>query len=112
MLRSVYPAVKSANPDAKVVMGGLAMDYEYWFDLNFLADVLSNCRGAQCFDVANFHYYPPFRWRWEGYGRDLIGKANYVRQVLTAYGYSRPVICTESSWGTNPQWGSTVLQMR
>ena len=114
MLKSVYPVVKSANPNAKVVMGGLAMDWfqSGFFDPTFLDRVLSNCSGHPCFDIANFHFYPVFRHVWEPHGRDIIGKANYLRQVLAAYGYSRPVICTEASWSSGAQWGSPELQAR
>ncbi len=115
MLQAVYPAVKAANPSAQVVMGGLAMD---WFidaggpfDRNFLPDVLANCAGP-CFDVANFHYYPAFRKNWEPYGRDIIGKANYVRQLLETYHYARPIFNTETGWPSATNWGSPELQAR
>jgi len=116
MLKSMYPIVKSTNPDAQVVLGGLAMDWFIEdggpFDGNFLPDVLSNCGGNTCFDVANFHYYPAFRHVWEPYGRDMIGKAAYVRQVLANYGYSRPVINTETGWPAGAIWGSPELAAR
>ena len=115
MLQAVYLVVKAANPAAQVVMGGLALD---WFiddggpfDRNFLRDVLVNCVGP-CFDIANFHYYPAFRMQWEAYGRDIIGKANYVRQTLAAYNYVRPVINTETGWPSGTNWGSPELQAR
>ncbi len=115
MLGSVYPVVKSSNANAKVVMGGLALD---WFtenggpfDSGFLVDVLSNCAGV-CFDVANFHYYPAFRYVWEAYGHDIVGKATYVRQVLAAHGFDRPLINTETTWPAGTVWGSPELQAR
>jgi len=116
MLKAVYPAVKAANASALVVMGGLALDWFYQgddgvFDRRFLYDVLSNCSGP-CFDVANFHFYPKFRKVWEGYGRDIIGKANFVRQVIRSYDYDRPIICTETSWPTVGVWGGESPQAR
>lgn len=115
MLNGLYPIIKAANPSAQVVFGGLAMD---WFidqggpfDRYFLANVLANCQGT-CFDVANFHYYPAFRSSWEPYGRDIIGKANFVRQTLAAYHFSRPIFVTESSWPTGSTWGSPELAAR
>lgn len=115
MLTSLYPVIKSANPSAQVVLGGLAMD---WFidqggpfDRNFLRDVLANC-AAPCFDVANFHYYPVFRGSWETYGRDIIGKANFVRQTLAAYHFTRPLFATESNWPSASNWGSPELAAR
>ncbi|HLF27035.1 MAG TPA: cellulase family glycosylhydrolase [Anaerolineae bacterium] len=114
MLKSTYPVIKAANPQAKVVLGGLALDWfqSGFFDEAFLEQVLSNCGSATCFDIANFHYYPVFRHVWESYGRDIIGKAAYLRQFLAARGYSRPVICTEASWVAGSQWGSPELQAR
>jgi streptogramin lyase len=116
MLQSVYPVVKSANPNAKLVMGGLGLDWfidmNGVFDRNFLREVLAHCSGP-CFDVANFHYYPYWRKTWESFGSDIIGKANYVRQQLAAYGYSRPLICTEAGWASGGvNWGSAELQAR
>ena len=115
MLQAIYPNVKAANATAQVVMGGLALDNFIEeggpFDRNFLPDVLAHCAGT-CFDVANFHYYPFYRWRWEPYGHDLIGKANYVWQVLAAYNYIRPLIDSETGWPSATNWGSPELQAR
>jgi len=115
LLDSLYPVIKAANPAAQVVMGGLALD---WFvdqggpfDRNFLRDVLVNCSGT-CFDIANFHYYPAFRSEWETYGRDIIGKANYVRQILMANNFSRPIFTTETGWPAGTSWGSPELSAR
>lgn len=115
MLNAVYPAVKAANPSANVVLGGMALD---WFideggpfDRYFLRDVLSHCSGG-CFDVANFHYYPQFRWRWDQYGPDIIGKANWIKQQLIQYNYPRPIITTETTWPSATSWGSPELQAR
>jgi hypothetical protein len=106
-----YPTIKAANPSAQVVMGGVAMDWftdeDGRFDRQFLANVATLCGKATlpCFDLANFHYYAGFRPGWEKYGRDISGKAAFVRQTLVANGYSRPVINTETGWpscsGTN-----------
>lgn len=113
MLTAVYPVVKAANPAANVVLGGLALDRFIdqggIFDRDFLRDVLLNCTQP-CFDVANFHYYPYFRSNWEPYGRDLLGKANYVSQTLAAYGYPRPLMMSETGWPSFASWGSPELQ--
>lgn len=95
MLCSVYPAVKAANPRARVVFGGMA--YDNWtpgpFIRNFLDDVL-NAGGSNCFDVMNFHYYPPFAANWAPYGPGISGKANYLRSKVP----SKPIVATEASW--------------
>ncbi|NLE44570.1 MAG: hypothetical protein GX620_07595 [Chloroflexi bacterium] len=118
LLRQVYPVVKQANPHAKLVLGGLALDgFEELnqgpFDSGFLDDVLAACRGYQCFDVMNFHYFPFYRSYWDPYGPDIIGKTNYVRQRLEAHGFGRlPIFVTEMSWGSGGDWGSPQLQNR
>jgi hypothetical protein len=115
MLSNLYPVIKSANPSAQLVLGGIALD---WFTedggpfvKNFLSDVLANCSGT-CFDVANFHYYPAFRGTWENYGPDIIGKTNFVRQTLASYGFTRPVFVTELGWPAGLTWGSPELAAR
>lgn len=114
LLQELHPVIKGVNSQANLVFGGLALDYfepDGPFDPNFLDDVLTACQGQDCFDVMNFHYYHPFRSRWEPYGTDIIGKANYVRQRLTAHGFAdMPVICTETSWLSS--WGGDELQSR
>lgn len=116
LLQTLYPVVKDANPQAKLVFGGMALD---WFppigpfDPNFLDNVLAACQGQNCFDVMNFHYYPPFRSHWESYGAGIIGKASYVQQKLAEHGFTdTPAICTETSWCSNCAWGSDELQSR
>lgn len=104
MLCAVYPVVKEANPQASVVLGGLAYDWfeEYGgpFVRRFLDDVLQ-AGGGECFDIMNFHYYPPFAPEWNPYGPALVGKANYLRQKLAQYGYKKPLVDTESGWHSN-----------
>jgi|GEM_PF-443184 len=115
LLDAIYPVVKAASPQAQIVLGGVAHDnFDYeggWFDDNFIDDVLSNCT-TPCFDVMNFHYFPYYRFRWEAYGRDVIGKANYFRSKLASHGFDRPLMCTETSWPIASTWGSQVLQPR
>ena len=118
-LNAVYPVIKSANPSAQLVMGGIALDWFTTegggFDPNFVNDMLQAC-VAPCFDVANFHYYPLFRARWNAQGRDIIGKANAFRQMLAARGYIRPMLSTETGWvyQANPggDWGGPDIQGR
>ncbi|MBI3978830.1 MAG: cellulase family glycosylhydrolase [Chloroflexi bacterium] len=108
MLQVVYPAVKAADPNAKVVLGGLTMD-DFTTeggnnDPNFLDDVLRTLSsgGGPGFDVMNFHYYPEYAWRWNQIGKDsghgpgIAGKAGRIRDRLAAFGFhSLPLICTE-----------------
>jgi virginiamycin B lyase len=115
LLDAIYPVVKAASPQAQVVFGGVAHDnFDYeggGFDPDFVDDVLSHCTGP-CFDVMNFHYFPFYRFRWETYGKDVIGKANYFRSKLASYGFGRPLMCTETTWPSASSWGSAALQSR
>lgn len=101
MLCAVYPVIKNANPRAQVVLGGLAYDaFEDQgggFVREFLDDVLK-AGGGRCFDMMNFHYYPPFAPGWSAYGPGLSGKANYLYAKLGQYGYRKPMVCTEAGW--------------
>jgi streptogramin lyase len=114
-LDAIYPVIKAANAEMQVVFGGLGYDdFDFEggaFDSSFVEDVLSNCTGP-CFDVMNFHYFPFYRERWEPYGKDVIGKANYLRSVLAKHGFDRPLMCTETSWPQATVWGSSELQAR
>ena len=104
MLCAVYPVIKNANPRAQVVLGGLAYDaFEDQgggFVREFLDDILK-AGGGECFDVMNFHYYPPFAPGWSAYGPGLSGKANYLYTKLAQYGYQKPMVCTEAGWHSN-----------
>jgi hypothetical protein len=115
LLDAIYPVIKAASPKTRVVFGGIGHDnFEFeggGFDAEFVDDVLSSCVGP-CFDVMNFHYFPFYRSRWEPYGKDVIGKLNYLRQKLLTHGFDRPFMCTETSWPEASFWGSPTLQPR
>ena len=112
MLQQVYPAVKSANPNAQVVFPGIAYD---WFEdqngafyRNFLTDVL-NHGGGNYFDVMNFHAYPAFHINWtQNEGPGLLEKANAIRSVLNSYGLDKPMIVTEAGWYSNNVIGGNI----
>ncbi len=105
MLATVYPAVKAANPNAQVVLGGLAYD---WFKDNggpfirsFMSDILA-AGGGNYFDIGNIHYYPVFAPNWTtDSSLGLSEKVNNFRSVLISYGFDKPVILTESGWHDN-----------
>ncbi len=107
MLAAVYPVVKSANPDAKVVFGGVA--YDFFTDQGgpfirtFLDDVLAAGAGDH-FDVFNFHTYPLFASNWLSAGESgsgLYQKARHLRAKLQAAGLDKPMIVTEAGWHSN-----------
>lgn len=102
MLQTIYPIVKQANPNTKVVLGGIAYDAFYedggTFNRDFLDGVLEF--GGGYFDVMNFHSYPAFSINWTPLnGPGLLQKTEAVRDKLTEYGYGdREIIITESGW--------------
>lgn len=111
MLSKIYPAIKAADSEAKVIFGGIAYDafmqYEpncsYCpFDRYFIDNVFQSPGGKQ-FDIMSFHYFPDFHCEWGEqygyrYGRDIEAKANYLREKLTQYDLgNKPIICTEVS---------------
>jgi hypothetical protein len=104
MLKEVFPVVKAANPNAMVVLGGLALEQTSHFNFSFLDEVLSS-GGVDYFDIMNFHYYTPFENAWAPYGKDILGKTNYVRDRLGAYGITKPMIVTEAG-----EWSSELDQ--
>lgn len=118
LFRQVYPAIKAANPDVKLLIGGLA--YERFreddpgnpYVRQFLDDFLA-AGGGNYIDVFNFHYYPGFADVWEPYGRELIGKTAYFRSMLSGYGLSMPIVCTEiGEHSDTSQGGSDETQSR
>jgi hypothetical protein len=112
MLMTVYPVIKAANPQAKVVLGGLAMD---WFEdvggpfvESFLPDVLA-AGGGNYFDVMNFHSYPAFNSNWtDNEGPGLLEKTDHIRTLLQNAGYNKPIIVTEAGWFSNERPGSAM----
>lgn len=125
MLKVAYPAIKVADPEAKVVFGGLAYDFfesdpqHGPFVESFLDDVLT-AGGGDYFDIMNFHYYEFWKWRWQDLyncsgvrGMDVTCKAVYLRNKLAEYGVSKPIFCTETSrWSTEEKWSSEENQAR
>jgi hypothetical protein len=106
MLKTVYPAVKAANSNAKVLLGGIAYD---WFTEDngpfvreFLDAVLTN-GGGDYFDIMNFHQYPPFAPNWGApNGPGLVEKTEAIRAKLAEYGISKPIFITEAGMHSAP----------
>jgi hypothetical protein len=131
MLKTAYPAIKAADPQAQVLIGGLLLDCDPTHppvgkdckSAKFLEGILRN-GGGNYFDVVSFHGYPPYDGSssnlgglyydehfpsWESRGGVVLGKADYIREVLANYGFVKPVmhtegslICSESNPNCNP----------
>ena len=121
MAAAGYGAIKAADPEAYVLMGGLAYDWftEYAgpFNRYFSDDVMTN-NGAQYFDALNIHYFPDWHAEWERwtvgnkptcgvvddglgttydtYGIDIIAKATHFRnRMSTCFSVNKPLWVTE-----------------
>ncbi len=100
MLRVAYSAIKSADGEAKILFGGIAQD---WFEdqngvfvRGWVEEVMAAGAGPY-FDVMNIHTYPGY---WPERADHFPGTAEKVeefRQILADYGYSKPMMITETS---------------
>jgi len=106
LLEVIYPAVNAANPEAMIVMGGLAYD---WFEdqggpfvREFLDRVL-DAGGGDFFDVMNYHVYPYFWNNWTSpQSPGLLEKTFFIKNKLASYGYpDKPSLITEAGWHSN-----------
>ena len=108
MLQAAYPAIKAADPEARVLLGGLLLDNPDEATDNsarFLEGILK-AGGGSYFDWVSFHGYSyPYYWegqmsnpKWPDSGTTVTQKAALIRTVLNRYGYSnKPLIQTEAS---------------
>jgi hypothetical protein len=113
MLKTVYPQIKAANPEAEVVVGGLLLDcnpinppetspgsgeFKNCISAQFMEGILRN-GGGDFFDGISFHAYdyyyeiyhqygnPNWQSTWNTTGPALIAKTDYLRSLLGIYGH-------------------------
>lgn len=145
MLQAAYPAIKAIDPSVQVVIGGLllAKDPNYPNLLEsdrrpgrFFEGILRNngtYNGANYFDIVAFHGYPAWSRTyqlsndegyiyWKNLGGIVIGKINFLRNVMTNIGnissqtINKPIMQTEGAlycWSTeceNPDNMQKFLQ--
>lgn len=113
MLSYVYPAIKAANPNARVLIGGLLMDCDpthpppgkVCTSSNFFEGILVG-GGAPYFDIVNFHGYAYYsnslisdetNPNWSYRGGAVLGKINFLREVMAKYFVIKPIFHTEGS---------------
>jgi hypothetical protein len=116
MLSLVYPAIKAVDPSAKVLIGGLLLDCDPanpppgkdCKPAKFLEGILqsNNYTGGQFFDIVSFHGYVRYvngvvteetETNWLARGGPVNGKVAFLREVMAAYGVSKPIMLTEAS---------------
>lgn len=106
MLQAVYQPIHQANPNAKVVFGGIAYnlfvdeDDGGLFVRDFFKDVL-DAGGGDYFDIMNFHYYPFQHNRrvWTNTNSSgLKEKYASLKGLMDSKGLSKPLVITEVGW--------------
>ncbi|MBI3943232.1 MAG: hypothetical protein HY326_09490, partial [Chloroflexi bacterium] len=109
MLKTVYTAVKGADPTAQIVFGSIAYDYSenLHFSMDFPDKVLQrlsadpNVVANNCyFDVLGFHQYDAYRVNWDGprpFNQGLLAKVNAINHVLAGYSEcaNKPLMISE-----------------
>lgn len=111
MLQVVYPAIKAADPEAQVLIGGLLLDRDPALDEHpnppghFLEGILYGS-GGDFFDIVSFHGYAWYDGQlgdWEGQipnwsarGGIVAGKMDFLQETLRAYGQEKPLMLTEA----------------
>jgi hypothetical protein len=120
MLKFIYPRIKSVDPQAKILMGGLLLECDpytmsvengecvnqlRWKSGKFLEGVLK--AGGDYFDIVSVHSYAQLRldldskmhsyyaWSPSYGGTGLPEKVGFVRDVMSSYGYEKPVFVGE-----------------
>lgn len=113
MLKQAYPAIRSIDPEAKVLIGGLLLDCDptnppedkTCQPAKFLEGILAN-GGGDYFDIVSYHGYPPYfegkvideeYVSWDKRGGVILGKLDYIREVLRKFNIDKPIFHTESA---------------
>jgi hypothetical protein len=122
MLKVAYPAIKSADPQAKVLVGGLLVDCDPTNPptgkdckpAKFFEGILQN-GGGNYFDIVSYHGYPFFQKYqvlgkepqylyydehhpyWESRGGVVLGKADFLKEVMAFYRIYKPIINSEAA---------------
>jgi hypothetical protein len=122
MLNVVSPAIRAADPTAKILIGGLLLDQPVsrpglGSPQRFLEGVLL-AGAAPHLDYVPYHAYPSYyapapgtlvdydleSQVWGPWGGWTLGKARFLRQVMASFGVSKPLMVNETALGCNPDW--------
>lgn len=127
MLQVVTPAIKAIDPNAQIVIGGLALDTPHTTDTTkgyperFFEGILKAGAGDS-FDIVGFHVYPWYRGnlaetknqaqntdkqlysdpdrydeKWVLWGGTTLGKVRYLREMMLQYGIDKPLFLNETA---------------
>jgi hypothetical protein len=105
-LEIFHRKVKSLDPGALVVFGGLAYDHWFHFERSFFDKTLEHGAGA-FFDVANLHYYPVNPAEFP----TMAHKVNEIRDTMTRHNVrGKKIWITETGMWVNYPYGSLEAQ--
>jgi len=112
MLKVVTPAIKQADPQAKVMNGGFLLDRPDTTIIGrgkpekFLEGILEAGAG-ESFDILAYHAYPWYSgrpvdgdlgdFRWTALGGATVGKARFLRALMAQYKIDKPLFLNETS---------------
>ncbi len=111
LLEVGYAAAKAADPEAKIVMGGIAGILQRQepnnYDWHEYLDEVGKAGGWNYVDILAIHFYQPEApenpvLRYERWA-NLRGELAYLDVLLNRYGF-KPVWITELGWSTNSVW--------
>ncbi|NJL05105.1 MAG: cellulase family glycosylhydrolase [Chloroflexaceae bacterium] len=119
MLKVVAPFVRAANPNVKIIIGGLLLDRPDTRIVGrgkperFFEGILRAGAGDS-FDIVGVHAYPWFEAvgadsdlndpRWQAWGGVTFGKVQFLRNVMQQYGVDKPIFMNETSLLLNTEF--------
>jgi hypothetical protein len=124
MLKVVAPAIRAADPEAKIVFGGLLLDSPNTPKTDptrkgrselFFEGALRAGAGPY-FDILAFHSYPFWQYqryldhdlthpKWKDLGGQMVGKVAFLRETMRRYNVDKPLWMNEGGmiyFGNNP----------
>jgi hypothetical protein len=119
MLEAAYPAIKEADPRAQVLIGGLLLDCDPTHPpegkdckpSKFLEGIL-RVGGGDFFDIVSFHGYALYDGTlqvdrtfpyWSSRGGVVLGRIDFLREVMATYGVNKPLMHTEGALLCHPK---------
>ncbi len=113
LLQVGHAAAKAADPEAKIVMGGMASIWgeppnQYNYDYFTYLDIVGQLGGWNYVDIIAVHPYRPDAPEGELLGRqqgvqDFRTEMNDLDELMLRYG-TKPIWITEMGWASNTLW--------
>jgi len=101
LLAVAYRAIKAADPEARVVMAGMA----YWSNPRFAEEVLQALRALPGAGEEGY-FFDVAAWHWYSQVDQLYDRVRWARELLIRYGMGdKPIWINETNlplWGAGP----------